>query len=221
MTWFHFFNCAGMTLLPPFIVYKSTDLAEHQAWKACLYSALIFILTKFVQMLAVATFLPSETDEFSITLELMKTLVNVADLVGVNFILTRTKFTPQVRVLAVGLGWMIGDAVVSKLPQFWVSARGLEFDYKHIQMGVDANINMIAFPAMAALLWLVNRKSVPEASRKMGTTLLVVFAALPVVLSFLEHALHLSQWIVLAVRAAASVAIALPTRGLFEKFKSS
>jgi len=70
--------------------------------------------------------------------------------------------------------WTLMDAVLSKFLPLWVSARGTEFSWANAQMGIDANIRMISFIAMAGLVWvsMISRRSTPFA----GLGLAVVLA---------------------------------------------
>jgi hypothetical protein len=96
--------------------------------------------------------------------EAMKSLVNVIEIVGVQYTLQLTpnlsKFEHGVRVLALGtglgscdcvvfielpcLGWAFAESVVSYLIPLWIGARGMQFSWEFIEMGVASNINMVS-----------------------------------------------------------------------------
>ncbi|CAB4026627.1 transmembrane 147-like [Paramuricea clavata] len=46
---------------------------------------------------------------------------------------------------------------MTKLLPLWVGARGIEFDWKYMQMSFDANIALIHHIATATLVWLWSR----------------------------------------------------------------
>ena len=42
------------------------------------------------------------------------------------------------------LGWATAELVMTKLLPLWVGARGIEFDWKYMQMSFDANIALVS-----------------------------------------------------------------------------
>lgn len=51
MTYLHFAICATLTYLPPWVVYKSTRLAEFHAWDTLFYGAFGYLFTQFVKVI--------------------------------------------------------------------------------------------------------------------------------------------------------------------------
>jgi hypothetical protein len=41
-------------------------------------------------------------------------------------------------------GWATAELVMTKLLPLWVGARGIEFDWKYMQMSFDANIALVS-----------------------------------------------------------------------------
>ena len=46
-------------------------------------------------------------------------------------------------VVIVFLGWATAELVMTHLLPLWVGARGVEFDWKYIQMSFDANVSLV------------------------------------------------------------------------------
>ena len=46
-------------------------------------------------------------------------------------------------VVIVFLGWATAELVMTRLLPLWVGARGVEFDWKYIQMSFDANVSLV------------------------------------------------------------------------------
>ena len=46
-------------------------------------------------------------------------------------------------VLIAGTGWAGAHVLFSNIVAFWFGARGLEFDWKYIQMALDANVTLV------------------------------------------------------------------------------
>lgn len=45
------------------------------------------------------------------------------------------------------LGWATAELVMTRLVPLWVGARGVEFDWKYIQMSFDANVSLVRVDA--------------------------------------------------------------------------
>lgn len=43
-------------------------------------------------------------------------------------------------------GWATAELVMTRLVPLWVGARGVEFDWKYIQMSFDANVSLVSRP---------------------------------------------------------------------------
>jgi hypothetical protein len=41
------------------------------------------------------------------------------------------------------VGWAAAEAIVSYLIPLWIGARGMEFSWEYIQMGLASNINLV------------------------------------------------------------------------------
>ena len=46
-------------------------------------------------------------------------------------------------VVIVFLGWATAELVMTRLLPLWVGARGVEFNWKYIQMSFDANVSLV------------------------------------------------------------------------------
>jgi hypothetical protein len=66
--------------------------------------------------------------------------VDLADLIGLYFVIQRVAGKGQVKVLTAGLGWAFAELVLTRVIFLWVGARGIEFDWKYIQNSFEANI---------------------------------------------------------------------------------
>lgn len=42
------------------------------------------------------------------------------------------------------LGWATAELIMTRLVPLWVGARGVEFDWKYIQMSFDANVSLVS-----------------------------------------------------------------------------
>lgn len=75
----------------------------------------------------------------------MKSTVDMADLVGLHLVISYSMAGKgEVKFVAAGLGWATADCVATRLLPFWVGARGLGFDWRYIQMGLESNLNLVS-----------------------------------------------------------------------------
>lgn len=119
-----------------------------------------------------ATFLPPETttSTSSTTLfthidliqEIVKTIITGLDIIGIYFVLSKAIGDKDVKILGVALGWSLGENLLSRLAPLWMGARGLEFEWKYIQMALLSNINMVFYIAFVTLIYLYSKKSIDE-----------------------------------------------------------
>jgi len=53
-------------------------------------------------------------------------------------------------VLIAGVGWAGAQVLFTNILPFWSGARGVEFDWKYMQMAFDANITLVSIFCYAA-----------------------------------------------------------------------
>lgn len=62
---------------------------------------------------------------------------------GLSIVMGRVVASGHIKVLIAGLGWAAADLFLTRALPLWVGARGLEFDWKYIQISLDANISLV------------------------------------------------------------------------------
>ncbi|KAK3859814.1 hypothetical protein Pmani_037248 [Petrolisthes manimaculis] len=157
MTIFHFGNCIALAYGPYFLTYKYSGMPEYGAFWKCAQVAGMYMLTQLCKMLLLATFFPmaeGPPEDSSLTTELVKTTVDFGDIMGLSLVMHRIPGSGHIKVLITGLGWAAADLVLTRALPLWVGARGLEFDWKYIQISLDANISLVHHLNVALLVWL-------------------------------------------------------------------
>ncbi|EDO34164.1 predicted protein [Nematostella vectensis] len=160
MTLFHFGNCLALAYFPYFIVYKCSGLSEYSPFWRCVKAGGAYIVTQLCKMLVLATFFPTSDilpGSIDYIGEFLRSTVDFADLVGLYLVMTKIAGKGELKVLVAGLGWSTAELIMTRLLPLWVGARGVEFDWKYMQMSFDANISLIHHIAIAALVWLWSR----------------------------------------------------------------
>ncbi|CAM4983247.1 unnamed protein product [Rotaria socialis] len=109
-------------------------LAEHNAFWKCVQSAAFYLFVQFIKMLTIATCFPpvDELTSFVVKTEFLKNTVDLLDLVGLHFVITRICSKTDLKYLV--------GVLLNLLLQ---RARGIDFDWKYIQMSLDSNIALL------------------------------------------------------------------------------
>lgn len=110
-------------------------------------------------MVLYATIIPfnsNEIDSFNLWQETLKILINIVEVVLINYSLkSKNAFSDKeigLKVLTVGLAWTFADSIFSYLLYFLMNATGEEFKWDYIQTAVQSNFDMIDKIAIVALV---------------------------------------------------------------------
>ncbi|CAF0895549.1 unnamed protein product [Rotaria sordida] len=217
MPLFHFGNCLALACGPVLLTYKYSGLAEYNAFWKCVQSAAFYLFVQFIKMLTIATCFPpvDESSSFVVKTEFLKNTVDILDLVGLHFVITRICGKTDLKYLVAAIGWASAELVVTKFLPLWVGARGIEFDWKYIQMSFDSNIALIHHLSVAMLIWLRTRNDLNKSYIPVINILLLLCCYRPLILEVLVHAFGLGTWIHLLSRFLFTASIGLPTLQLY------
>ncbi|XP_060600054.1 BOS complex subunit TMEM147-like [Ruditapes philippinarum] len=204
MTLFHFGNCVALAYVPYVLVYKCSGLSEYSAFWKCVQAGGAYLFTQLCKMLVLATFFPTTevpTGSLDILGELMKCTVDLADLIGLYFVMSKTAGKGQLKFMIAGLGWATAELVMTRFLPLWVGARGVEFDWKYIQMSFDSNISLVHHICTAMLVWLYNRNDLNKSFVPVVMALLGLSCYRPLIVEILTHAVGLGSWTLLVAKA--------------------
>ncbi len=98
-------------------------------------------------MLFLAVIIPSHVAEskfLNLYTIFFQVTVDLADLVGLHLVMQRVSGKGQVKVLVAGLGWAFAELLFTRVVALWVGARGIEFDWRHVQKSLDSNISLVS-----------------------------------------------------------------------------
>ncbi|XP_064651137.1 BOS complex subunit TMEM147-like [Lineus longissimus] len=210
MTLFHFGNCAALAFVPYFIVYRLSGLAEYSAFWKCAQAGTAYLFTQLVKMLILATFFPSfdvPAGSLDVIGEFLKTTVDVIDLVGIHLIMSKIAGKGQLKFMVAGLGWATAELVMTKLFPLWVGARGVEFDWKYVQLSFEANIQLVQHIATAVLVWLYSRHDLNRSRLPVVMSLMGLSCYKPLIVEILIHAMGLGSWTLLLLKAMFTVVV--------------
>merc|ERR1719147_616865 len=158
-------------------------------------------------MLFLATFFPmsepeeGEGDHMAQPAHMfLRATVDMADLIGIYLIMSRVSGKGSVKVLVAGVGWAFAELLLTRLVFLWVGARGVEFDWRYIQKSLEANISLLHFTSLAALVWVWSKRSLTSPSLHSVTVLLTLLTSYKgLMLAAVTHQLSLSSWASLAL----------------------
>lgn len=74
----------------------------------------------------------------------MKSTIDLADLLGLYFVMSKIAGKGEIKFLVAGLGWATAELLMTRFLPLWFGARGVEFDWKYIQMSFDSNISLVS-----------------------------------------------------------------------------
>ncbi|MEQ2165626.1 hypothetical protein GOODEAATRI_019055 [Goodea atripinnis] len=147
--------------------------------------------------------------------EFMKSTVDLADLLGLHLVMSRNAGKGEYKIMVAAMGWATAELVMSRFLPLWVGARGIEFDWKYIQMSFDSNISLVHYIAMAAVVWMFTRYDLPKSFRLPVTVLLALCVYKAFLIELFVHVFLLGSWTVLLVKAVLTGAISLCSLFLF------
>ncbi|XP_060086221.1 BOS complex subunit TMEM147-like [Ylistrum balloti] len=204
MTLFHFGNCVALAYVPYVIVYKCSGLAEYSAFWKCVQAGGAYLFTQLCKILILASFFPS-TDivpgGMDVIGEFLKSTVDLADLIGIHFVMSKIAGKGQLKFMVAGLGWATAELLMTRFLPLWVGARGVEFDWKYIQMSFESNINLVHHISTAMLVWLRSRSDLQRSFVPVVLTLLALSCYRPLIVEILIHAVGLGSWTLLLAKA--------------------
>ncbi|XP_029432202.1 transmembrane protein 147 isoform X2 [Rhinatrema bivittatum] len=169
-------------------------------------------------MLFLATFFPTwegGAGVYDFVGEFMKATVDLADLVGLHLVMSRNAGKGEYKIMVAATGWATAELVMSRCIPLWVGARGIEFDWKYIQMSIDSNISLVHYIVMAALVWMFTRYDLPKHHRLPVTFLLGLSVYKAFLMESLGHLFRLGSWTALLVKALLTGLLSLSSLTLF------
>lgn len=216
MTLFHFGNCFALAYFPYFITYKCSGLSEYNAFWKCVQAGVTYLFVQLCKMLFLATFFPTwEGGIYDFIGEFMKASVDVADLVGLNLVMSRNAGKGEYKIMVAALGWATAELIMSRCIPLWVGARGIEFDWKYIQMSIDSNISLVHYIVASAQVWMITRYDLYHTFRPAVLLLMFFSVYKAFVMETFVHLCSLGSWTALLARAVVTGLLALSTLALY------
>jgi len=219
MTFFHFGNCVALAFTPYLITYKCSGLSEYSTFYKCVYAGGAYLFTQLVKMMLLATFFPTSeapVGMLDIKGEFLKTSVDVVDLVGLHLVMSRTSGKAEIKFLVAGLGWASAELVMTRILPLWVGARGIEFDWKYVQMSLDSNLSLLQCIATATLVWLWSRNDLqPKSLLPVIGVLLGLSVYRSLIVEIISQAFGFTSWALLLLKALVTAGIALLSLKIF------
>uniref|UniRef100_A0A5F8A3Q0 BOS complex subunit TMEM147 n=1 Tax=Macaca mulatta TaxID=9544 RepID=A0A5F8A3Q0_MACMU len=167
-------------------------------------------------MLFLATFFPTwEGGIYDFIGEFMKASVDVADLIGLNLVMSRNAGKGEYKIMVAALGWATAELIMSRCIPLWVGARGIEFDWKYIQMSIDSNISLVHYIVASAQVWMITRYDLYHTFRPAVLLLMFLSVYKAFVMETFVHLCSLGSWTALLARAVVTGLLALSTLALY------
>merc|ERR1712012_1406093 len=113
------------------------------------------------------------------------------------------------KILVAGLGWASAELIATRAIPLWSGARGVEFDWKYMQLSLDSNISLVQHVATTALVWLYTRHDLLPQHFSVVLVPLALSAYRPLIFECLSLVAGLGAWKLLLVKAVFSCCVAL------------
>lgn len=202
----------ALAFVPYYIVYRCSSLSEYSAFWKCVQAGGAYLFTQLCKMLFLATFFPMNelpNGGLDVIGEFLKCTVDLADLVGLHLIMTKIAGKGQLKFMIAGMGWATAELVMTRVLPLWVGARGIEFDWKYIQMSLDSNISLLQHIATATLVWLYSRHDLHKSLLPVVVALMGLACYRPLITEILIHAVGLGSWTLLVTKAVFTSSVGL------------
>lgn len=226
MTLYHFGNCIALVYVPYYMTYKYSGLSEYGAFWKCIQAGGIYIFTQLCKMLVLATFFP-DTDSFTgeghfnLIAEFLRCSVDLVDLLGLAFVLSKIPGKGHSKLITAGLGWATAEVILSRGLMLWVGARGAEFSWIYIQRCLESNILLVQHLTTATLLWLFSRHDLDKKFVPLVIVLLITISFRGVWLEGTLQALSTGPWFGLALKALVTACIGFLTLHVYSGLAQS
>ncbi|WAR04537.1 TM147-like protein [Mya arenaria] len=102
--------------------------SEYSAFWKCVQAGGAYLFTQLCKMLILATFFPTteiQTSGLDVLGELMKCTVDIADLVGMYFVMSRIAGKGQLKFMVAGIGWATAELVMTSKGQLKFMVAGI------------------------------------------------------------------------------------------------
>mmetsp|Transcript_460 Transcript_460/g.487 ORF Transcript_460/g.487 Transcript_460/m.487 type:complete len:222 (+) Transcript_460:18-683(+) len=216
MAFLHLVNCVILTFAPIFLIFNVTSLHEHGS-KICISGVIGYIISAAIKLLVYATFVPAY-ETWTLYAEVLKELVGVIDVYILVWIFTwklSKVGDPRSRILGIGLGWALGEMILSHLLIFLFNAGGGEFTWEYLQRAIHANCEIAQLISFACLVWAYQNSS---AALKVPSFVLLgaKIVGFPIIQGLLLQQGLLAEWSSLAFEGVYSGVLALATKVLID-----
>lgn len=78
--------------------------------------------------------------------------MDIADLLGIAFVLSRIPGKGHSKLISAGLGWAAAEVILSRGLMLWIGARGAEFSWLYIQKCLESNISLVSCCSMIIIM---------------------------------------------------------------------
>ena len=100
------------------------------------------------------------------------------------------------------------QVALSKFLQLWFGARGIEFDWKYMQLCLDSNLVLLQHIVTATFIWIWAKQHLSSRMTSCISMILLVTCYKPLILEHLKFILGYNEWMALVVNAIFTLSIA-------------
>lgn len=151
---------------PAYCIYMA-KLQKEGPFGIVTFSGFFYALTELARVLLLGVLglgTSGEPTSFAFGTELLNVLLSALTVVGVwaalnhKFNATMKMLEFEQRIVCVALGFSVVQSVMHYGPALWIDARGPEFDWRFVRMGVQANIDLLLHLAFTAAVFVAKER---------------------------------------------------------------
>jgi hypothetical protein len=153
-------------------------------------------------MFLFATFLTTNTNGVaSILQEFFKMIISIIDVIAIYLLMRSKIIERENKITNIGMGWALGESVLSRLLPLWFESTGLDFNWKYIQMSITSNINILYYLSLTTLIFVFTKKNKEDYNffGLLSSTGVIFYLLIPVLnnslVSNFKFFVHFNSWL--------------------------
>ena len=199
-------NSMLLTYGPLLVTYYGYNLKSYNAYHACFFGALAFLLTQIAKFIILAILFPlvfpsqdfvEETSgdaraTFVVEHDILKAVVSVVDLIGLYLLFNAKRLISvmgdiEFKILSVGLGWASAELLTCNFLDIIFQGWSNEMKVEYITQALAANLDIVELVTMAALAYALTRKDDGSRKRLIIYLLVLLRYLFPVALKYMKE----------------------------------
>ena len=170
-----------------------------------------YLITQFLKLIMLATFIPEGATEIGFLNEFLKALIGGCEIMGFYWLIQSQKSSKDTKILSISIGWATMGNIATKLVPLWIGARELDFSWRHTLLSISGNISIINAISLAYIVALWSRKNDLNTSYFYFLIALLITSIIPFFTNILFIYFLPNQFIIYLLEAVCALSIGIYT----------